>query len=199
MIAAARRRLDEEAYEGEHMGPIRVHEFISLDGVIDAPTWTFPFGFDPRMGEAIGRATAGSDGILLGRTTYEMFAPAWSKRTVEEDPGAPFFNDTTKYVVSSTLTEPVWQNSELIGGYDTKRIQQLKEESATGLYVSGSATLVHALIADGLVDELHLFVYPVTRSAGPRLFDESLAPATWKRAGGELYDNGVTYLHLVPA
>jgi hypothetical protein len=98
------------------MGPIRVHEFISLDGVIDAPTWTFPFGFDPRMGEAIARATGGSDGILLGRTTYEMFAPAWSTRTAEEDPGAPFFNDTTKYVVSSTLTTPAWQNSELIGG-----------------------------------------------------------------------------------
>ena len=97
------------------MGSIRVHEFISLDGVIDAPTWTFPFGFDPRMGEAIARATGDSDGILLGRTTYEMFAPAWSKRTVEEDPGAPFFNDTTKYVVSATLTEPAWQNSELIG------------------------------------------------------------------------------------
>jgi dihydrofolate reductase len=181
------------------MGPIRVHEFISLDGVIDAPTWTFPFGFDPRMGEAIGRATGGSDGILLGRTTYEMFAPAWSQRTAEEDPGAPFFNDTAKYVVSSTLTEPIWQNSELIGGYDAKRIAQLKEESATGLYVSGSATLVHALIADGLVDELHLFMYPVTRAGGPRLFDESLKPATWKRENIEVYDNGVTYLHLVPA
>ncbi len=181
------------------MGPIRVHEFISLDGVIDAPSWTFQFGFDPRMGEAIGRAMGGSDGILLGRTTYEMFAPTWSKRTVEEDPGAPFFNDTTKYVVSSTLTTPIWRNSEIIGAYDPKRIQQLKEDSAGGLYVSGSGTLVRALIADGLVDELHLFVYPVTRAAGPRLFDESLAPATWNRAGAEVYDNGVTYLHLTPA
>ena len=76
-----------------------------------------------------------------------MFEPAWSTRTVEDDPGAPFFNDTTKYVVSSTLAEstlaePVWQNSELIGGYDAKRIAELKEKSATGLYVSGSATLV---------------------------------------------------------
>ena len=61
------------------MGAIRVHEFISLDSVIDAPSWTFEFGFDPRMGEAIGRVTAASDGILLGRTTYEMFEPAWSK------------------------------------------------------------------------------------------------------------------------
>ncbi len=87
------------------MGPIRVHEFMSLDGVIDTPSWTFEFGFDPRMGEAIGKVTADSDGILLGRTTYEMFEPSWSKRTAEEDPGAPFFNDTTKYVVSSTLTD----------------------------------------------------------------------------------------------
>jgi len=181
------------------VGSIRVHEFISLDGVIDAPSWTFPFGFDPKMGEALGRVTGDADGILLGRTTYEMFAPAWSKRTAEEDPGAPFFNDTTKYVVSSTLTEPAWQNSELIGSYDAGRIAELKEKSATGLYVSGSATLVHALLADGLVDDLHLFVYPVTRSGGPRLFDESLAPATWQRAGIEVYDNGVTYLHLTPA
>ena len=69
----------------------------------------------------------------------------------------------------------------------------------TGQSARGSGTLVRALIADGLVDELHLFVYPVTRSAGQRLFEESLQPATWKRADAELYDNGVTYLKLTPA
>jgi dihydrofolate reductase len=73
-----------------------VHEFMSLDGVIDAPTWTFDYGFLPQMEEAIGAVTKRCRGILLGRTTYEMFEPAWSKRTVEDDPGAPFFNDTTK-------------------------------------------------------------------------------------------------------
>src|SRR4051812_47495331 len=172
---------------------------MSLDGVIDAPTWTFDYGFDPKMGETLAAMTGRSRAILLGRTTYEMFEPAWSTRTVEDDPGAPFFNDTRKYVVSATLTTATWRNSEIIGGYDPKRIQQLKEESARGLYVSGSGTLVRALIADGLVDELHLFVYPVTRSAGSRLFDESLPPATWKRADAELYDNGVTYLKLTPA
>ena len=181
------------------MGAICVHEFTSLDGVIDAPTWTFDYGFHPKMGEAIAAVTGRSRGILLGRTTYEMFEPTWSKRTVAEDPGAPFFNDTRKYVVSSTLTTPTWRNSEIVGAYDPKKIQQLKEESAQGLYVSGSGTLVRALVADGLVDELHLFVYPVTRSAGPRLFDESLPPATWNRADAELYDNGVTYLKLTPA
>ena len=82
------------------MGSIRVHEFISLDGVIDEPTWTFEYGFDPKMGEAIGGAMASCQGILLGRATYEMFEPAWSARTAAEDPGAPFMNDTMKYVVS---------------------------------------------------------------------------------------------------
>ena len=86
------------------MGAIKVHEFMSLDGVIDTPTWTFDYGFDPKMGEAIGALTASCEGILLGRTTYEMFEPAWSQRSVEDDPGAPFFNDTAKYVVSATLT-----------------------------------------------------------------------------------------------
>ena len=127
-----------------------------------------------RMGEAIGRITTSSDGILLGRTTYEMFEPTWSRRTAEEDPGAPFFNDTRKYVVSATLTTATWRNSEIIGGYDPKRIQQLKEESAQGLYVSGSGTLVRALIADGLVDELHLFLAPVVVGGGKSALPDGL-------------------------
>src|SRR3982751_3316775 len=97
------------------MGAIKVHEFISLDGVIENPSWTFEFGFDPKMGEAIGGMTAESKAILLGRTTFEMFAPAWSTRTVDDDPGAPFFNDTHKHVVSSTLTTTTWANSSVLG------------------------------------------------------------------------------------
>jgi dihydrofolate reductase len=181
------------------VGPIRVHEFMSLDGVIDTPSWTADYGFDPMMGEAIGKVTADSDGILLGRKTYEMFEPSWSTRTVEEDPGAPFFNDTRKYIVSSTLQAPTWRNSEVIGPYDPKRIQALKEQVSKGLYVSGSGSLVRAMIADQLVDELHLFVYPVTRSTGQRLFEEGMPAAKWNRAGADLYDNGVIYLHLTPA
>src|SRR5215207_3900489 len=133
---------------------------MSLDGVIDAPTWTFDNGFDPQMGEAIGAVTERSRGILLGRTTYEMFEPAWSTRTVEDDPGAPFFNDTTKYVVSGTLTAATWRNSKVIGPYDPDAIRGLKDEVDGDLYVSGSGTLVRAMLADGLVDELHLLVYP---------------------------------------
>ena len=180
------------------MGEIHVHEFMSFDGVIDAPVWTAEYGFDPKMGEDIGAFTTRSKGILLGRTTYEMFEPAWSTRTVEEDPGAPFFNDTTKYVVSGTLTEGTWRNSEIVGPYDPDAIRRLKDEVDGDLYISGSGTLVRAMLADGLIDELHLFVYPLTRGAGPRLFPEGAAPASLSLAAHESYENGVVYLAYRP-
>ena len=202
------------------MGAVHVHEFMSLDGVIDAPTWTFDYGFDPKMGEAIGAVTAGSRAILLGRTTYEMFEPAWSTRTVEDDPGAPFFNDTTKYVVSASLETATWRNTELIGPYDAERIRSLKATTWRNseiigpydpdtirslkadvdgdLYVSGSGTLVRAMLADGLVDELHLFVYPLTRGSGPRLFPEDASPRKLSLAACGSYDNGVVYLAYRP-
>ena len=180
------------------MGEIHVHEFISFDGVIDAPTWTAEYGFLPEMGEAIGAITQRCQGILLGRVTYEMFEPAWSVRTPEEDPGAPFFNDTTKYVVSSTLTNATWRNSKIIGRYDPDTIRGLKDEVDGDLYVSGSGTLVRAMLADGLVDELHLFVYPLTRGAGPRLFPETAAPSSLSLASSAAYDNGVVRLSYRP-
>jgi dihydrofolate reductase len=180
------------------MGEIHVHEFTSADGVIDAPTWTFEYGFDPQMGEAIGAATARSTGILLGRTTYEMFEPAWSTRTVEDDPGAPFFNETPKYVVSSTLTEATWSNSEIVGAYDPETIRRLKREVDGDIYVSGSGTLVRAMLADGLVDELHLFVYPLTRGTGPRLFADGDPERKLALARSATYDNGVVYLAYRP-
>src|SRR5918997_1814974 len=133
------------------VGEIHVHEFMSLDGVIDAPVWTFEYGFDPQMGEAIGAVTERSRGILLGRTTYEMFEPGWSTRKVEGD-----------------------------------------------LYVSGSGTLVRAMLEDGLVDALHLFVYPLTRGSGPRLFPEDATPGKLSLAATESYDNGVVYLAYRP-
>jgi dihydrofolate reductase len=167
---------------------------MSLDGVIDAPTWTFEYGFDPKMGETLAAITGRSTGILLGRKTYEMFEPAWSSRTVEDDPGAPFFNDTTKYVVSGTLTEGSWSNSEIIGPYDPERIRQLKDEVDGDIYMSGSIQLVRALLADGLIDEVDLFIYPLTLGAGPRLFEPGDAPSKLSLVRSEAYDNGVVHL-----
>ena len=176
------------------MGAIHVHEFITLDGVIDAPTWTFDYGFLPEMKKAIGAVTNRCRGILLGRTTYEMFEPAWSTRTVEDDPGAPFFNETTKYVVSATLKTATWRNSKIIGPYDSDAIRSLKDDVDGDLYVSGSGTLVRAMLADGLVDELHLLVYPLTRGSGPRLFPAEAVPSKLSLATCESYENGVVYL-----
>jgi len=180
------------------MGGILVHEFTTLDGIVDAPTWTFDFGFDPKMGEAIGALTGRTRAILLGRTTYEMFEPAWSTRTAEDDPGAPFFNETPKYVVSSTLREPTWRNSTVLGPYDPEAIRRLKDDVGGDIYVSGSGTLVRAMLADGLVDELHLFVFPLTGGTGPRLFPEDAAPLTLSLAACEAYENGAIHLAYTP-
>src|SRR4051795_2603141 len=180
------------------MGAILVHEFITLDGIIDAPIWTAEFGFDPAMAGPLAAVTGGCRGILLGRRTYEMFEPAWSVRTAEDDPGAPFFNDTTKYVVSGTLGDPTWRNSEVIGPYDPGAIRSLKEELDGDLYVSGSGTLVRAMLADGLVDELHLFVFPLTRGPGPRLSPDGAPPQKLSLAASDAYENGVVYLAYRP-
>ena len=175
------------------MGAIHVHEFMTLDGVVDAPTWTFEYGFDPGMEETLGAITGSCTAIVLGRATYETFEPAWTTRTAEDDPGAPFFNDTTKYVVSGTLTEATWRNSEIIGAYDPGRIRSLKEVG--DIYVSGSGTLVRAMLADALVDELHLFLYPLTRGPGPRLFTEEAQARKLSLAACESYEHGVVYLN----
>jgi dihydrofolate reductase len=171
---------------------------MSLDGVIEQPTWTFDYGFDPKVGEVLAAVMDRCGGILLGRTTYEMFEPAWSTRTVEDDPGAPFFNDTTKYVVSGTLTDATWRNSKIIGPYDPDAIRSLKDEVDGDLYVSGSGMLVRAMLADGLIDRLHLFVYPLTLGSGQRLFLEDDAGAKLSLAATDSYDNGVVYLAYGP-
>src|SRR5947208_3572796 len=180
------------------MGKIVVHEFITLDGVIDEPSWTMDYPFDPKMGEAIAAIMGSSKALLLGRRTFEMFAPAWSGRTAEDDPGAPFMNESPKYVVSATLQRAEWNNSTILGPYQADAIRELKERLDGDLYVSGSGTLVRAMLADGLVDELHLFVYPLTRGSGPRLFPEEAASRGLSLAACESYENGVVYLAYRP-
>ncbi len=181
------------------MGTIAVHEFIALDGVYENPAWTMPFGFDPRMGETLAAITGAATAILLGRNTYEMFAPAWSTRTVEDDPGAPFFNDTRKYVVGTQQSSVDWQPTTLLGAYDAAAIQRLKDETDGAIYVSGSGTLVRSLLRDGLVDELHLFVYPVAVGDGQRLWADGVDSTTLRLLATDVYDNGVVHLSYGPA
>src|SRR6478735_2700082 len=99
------------------MGKLHVHEFTSFDGVVEDPRWTFEYGWEPGMTERL-TATMGCKGILLGRKTYQMFEPAWSTRTAADDPGAPFFNDTHKYVVGSQQPAVDWGPSTNLGPFD---------------------------------------------------------------------------------
>jgi dihydrofolate reductase len=176
------------------MGKIGVHEFITVDGVIGDPSWSFDYSFDPGMAEAIGEIMGSSKAILLGRRTYQEFAPAWSTRTAEDDPGAPFMNETPKYVVSATLQAADWSNSSIIGPYSASAIHDLKDRIDGNIYVSGSGTLVRALLADGLVDDLHLFVYPLAHGKGQRLFPDTGPATKFALAGSEAYSNGVLHL-----
>lgn len=176
------------------MGNIAVHEFVTLDGVIEAPKWTFDYPFDPKMGAAIGELMGSSKALLLGRRTYEEFAPAWSNRTAEDDPGAPFMNESPKYVVSATLQSAEWNNSTIVGPYSADTIRSLKDRIDGDIYVSGSGTLVRAMLADRLVDELHLFVFPLALGSGARLFVDGNAAAKFKLAATEAYESGVVHL-----
>lgn len=182
------------------MGTIAVHEFVSLDGVFEDPSWTAPYGFPDDQAQAIGALTGTCTALLLGRRTWEMFAPAWSARSETDDPGVAFFNGSPKHVVSSSpVPEGTWQNSVGFGPYAPDAVRALKDATDGGIYVSGSGTLVRALLADGLVDELHLFVYPVVLGAGARLFSEGMPRTPLARAAQQALSNGVAHLTYAPA
>jgi dihydrofolate reductase len=180
------------------VGAVVVHEFMTLDGVIDNPAWSMEYGFDPKMGGAIAGIMQASKALLMGRKTYELFAPTWSTRTAADDPGAPFMNESPKYIVSATLQDPEWNNSTVLGAYAPDAIRALKERIDGDIYVSGSGTLVRSMLADGVVDEMHLFVYPLALGAGQRLFDGGLS-AKFSLAGSESYGNGAVHLSYRPA
>ena len=177
---------------------IAVHEFISADGVFESPTWTFEFGFDPRMGETLAAITGSATAILLGRKTHEMFAPGWRDRTPEDDPGAPFFNETEKLVVGTHEPAEEWANTTRIGAYDADAIRRLKDERDGVIYVSGSGQLVRGLLRDGLVDEIHLFVYPISLGSGDRFWADGERTKLALLAS-DVYDNGVVHLCYGPA
>ena len=180
------------------MATIAVHEFIALDGVFESPSWTFEFGFDPKMGETLAAITDKSSTILLGRRTFEMFAPAWRDRSEEDDPGAPFYNGTEKFVVGSQQPSEEWANSTRLGPYDPEAIRRLKHERDGVIYVSGSGQLVRALLAEGLVDELHLFVYPIALGEGERFWHEGEGPTRLALRAQDVYANGVVHLAYGP-
>ena len=171
--------------------------FISLDGVIeDADQWIGPW-FNPELGQAVGSMIAAQDAMLLGRVTYETFAAHWPHQTGEM---ADTMNGTTKYVVSGTLRSADWQNSTLIPAAGAvAEIAGLKQGPGKNIGMTGSATLVSSLLREGLLDELHLFVFPVVLGSGKRLFAAPGGKLPLKLTGSATFETGVVQLTYAKA
>jgi dihydrofolate reductase len=167
------------------MGKLVVTEFVSLDGVMQAPGgedfkypgWTFEFDRGEDGNQFKLDETLETDALLVGRVTYESFAGAWPNR---DGPFADKFNSMPKYVVSSTLEVPDWHNTTVLTGDAVDEAKKLKECTEGTVQVPGSLMLVQALIEADVVDELHLMVFPVVLGTGWRLFGETSEKSDWR-------------------
>jgi dihydrofolate reductase len=162
------------------MGKIVVTEFVSVDGVFEDPGgaedyehggWTFEYDRGDDGNQFKVDELMEAEVQLLGRVTYEGFAEAWPSR---EGEFADKLNSDPKYVVSTTLKDPSWQNTTVISDHITEEIAKLKEQTEGAILVAGSGTLVGALLAEDLVDELRLMVFPTVLGRGKRLFPEGI-------------------------
>jgi dihydrofolate reductase len=162
------------------MGRIVVTEFVSLDGVMEDPGgaedfkysgWSFEIDRGDDGNKFKLDETMASEALLLGRVTYEAFAASWPSRT-DEAGFAERFNSMPKYVVSSTLKDPEWNNSTVLDGDPMQEVPKLRDELDGDIVVHGSAQLVHWLLENDLVDELRLMVFPVVLGTGKRVFGE---------------------------
>jgi dihydrofolate reductase len=185
------------------MGTIVVTEFVSLDGVIEAPGggeefehggWTFEIDRGAEGDQFKLQETMDSAALLLGRRTYEGFAAAWPKMQGEF---AEKFNGMPKYVVSSTLSSPEWSNSTVLSGDLVEAVTQLKRSVDGKIVVHGSAQLAQALIEHDLVDELRLMVFPVVLGSGKRLFGAS-GKKPLQLTDSQVVGDGVAIMTYVP-
>jgi dihydrofolate reductase len=190
------------------MRKLIVTEFVSLDGVMEAPGgepgykhagWTFEYPMEPDQMKFKLDETLDAEALLLGRVTYEGFAAAWPGRT-DEAGFADKMNAMPKYVVSSTLKDPEWENTTVLEGDVSESVARLKEQDGGDILVAGSRTLVHSLIEHGLIDDLRLMVFPVILGSGRRLFPDDLAEKSpLKLVDSKVYDNGVALQTYHPA
>ncbi len=174
-------------------------EFLSLDGVMESPDkWHFPY-FNEEMGQAVGEGFAASDAMLMGRVNYEEWAAFWPQQDPEENPVAGHMNGARKYVVSTTLEEPLgWDNSTLIKENVAEEIAGLKRQPGKDITILGSATLVRSLLRDGLLNELRLMVFPVVLGAGKRLFGETSDKKRLRLTDSKVVGDGIAILVYEP-
>ena len=162
------------------MRKVVASQLVSLDGVMEAPEkWHLPY-FNNEMWQVDEVVMADSDAMLLGRVTYEQFAAFWPYQDRAEQPYTDYLNNTPKYVVSTTLEEPLeWQNSTLIKGNVAEEISRLKEQPGKDISIVGSGTLVRWLLRENLLDELRLMVHTILLGGGKRLFEEGEIRRRW--------------------
>jgi dihydrofolate reductase len=187
------------------MGRIVVTEFVSLDGVMEDPGgveafkhggWSFEFSRGDEGDQFKLDETLSAEALLLGRVTFEGFAEAWPSRDGEF---ADKFNSMPKYVVSSTLEDPEWNNSTVLKGDLEEAVSKLRSEIDGDIVVHGSAQLVQALLERDLVDELRLMVFPVVLGTGKRLFGETSDKKPMRLVDSKTVGDGVTILIHRPA
>jgi dihydrofolate reductase len=178
------------------MSNIVVSEFVTLDGVMEAPGgepghphsgWVFDFMSEEQLQYKL-RETLEADSLLIGRVTYESFAGAWPERSGEF---ADKMNAMPKYVVSTTLRDPQWNNTAVIGSDVVGQIRRLKERHAGPILVAGSRTLVHTLLEHDLVDEWRLMIFPVVLGSGRQLFPESPSKTVLRLVDTRPFSSGV--------
>jgi dihydrofolate reductase len=175
-----------------------VSEFVSLDGVMGDPGWTFGFESDDRDQFKFDELAA-ADALLLGRVTYEGFAAAWPQMEEQTGEYGAWMNGYPKHVASTTLQEPLeWNNSSLVKGNLAEEISALKQQDGQDILVFGSADLVNALMERDLIDEYRLMVFPIVVGSGKRLFGEGEAK-TLKLKETNTLGSGVVVLTYEPA
>ncbi|SEH01405.1 Dihydrofolate reductase [Nonomuraea solani] len=168
--------------------------YISLDGVVEAPeTWHFPY-LDEEMRQAIGANLEAADAMLLGRRTYDIFAAHWPLQDTDKDPLAATMNATPKYVVSTTLTDPAWENTTVLAGDPRAALDELRRRPGKTIGISGSVTLVSWLLREGLLDELNLLVHPIVLGGGRRLFEDGFGQIPLTLTKSATFGTGVLNL-----
>lgn len=186
--------------------------FVSLDGVMQAPGgpdedrdggfpyggWQFPFA-DEELGEIVSAVYARTGAFLLGRGTYDIFAPYWSQFTDRSDPIATSLNTLPKYVVSTTLTDPAWASTTVIRENVPEAVRALKEEDGGDILIQGSSRLLPTLLQHDLVDEFLVGIYPVVLGQGKRLFPEGTPARTLRLTDSRRTSSGALFNTYAPA
>ncbi|MFB6398068.1 dihydrofolate reductase family protein [Polymorphospora lycopeni] len=189
-------RVSTENSLEEAMRKIIASTYITLDGVIENPMWTMPY-FDDEAGAFADSLQKGADALLMGRATYEGFAEAWPK--MSEADGAGYMNGVRKYVASTTLTDPAWNNTTVLRGDLVEEVTRLKAQDGKNILMYGYGPVAHTLLAAGLLDEAVFWIHPVL-VGGPSVTSPLAdATATLELADTRVMKNGVIIATYRPA